>query len=175
MKISIHEMYLNNINAIEQLLNLEIEDLKAQEALNKMLFSNVMTAITLSDPPYLLKILLKLIQSLKKKFNLSEIFTIHYSIKDIMVDYLLDIIYHNINVSFPENLNDIQKMIMIRHDIVHRNGKSKQSSKINIDKEIVIKSITIINNLIERIDNEIKIINKFSHNPVVKRSLAAQL
>lgn len=188
-----HQTYLNNISNIEQLLNLEIQDIKAREGLNKMLFSNVITTLetylsdafinTTINDPLLIKNLVETDPEFKKrKINLSEVFTTHDSIKDIIEDYLLDIIYHNIykvknlyeytlNVSFPEDLEDIQKAIIIRHDIVHRNGKSKQGTEISIDKDVITECIALVNSFIKHIDNQIKLINKFADNPVIKKSL----
>jgi hypothetical protein len=75
-----------------------------------------------------------------QKFTLSEIFTKHDKIEEIVTDEVLGIIYHNLQtikpmfkdtfgVEFPKDMKSIFKAIQIRHDIVHRNGKTK------IDKE----------------------------------------
>lgn len=176
-----HQIYLNNISNIEKLLNIEVQDLEAQAALYRMLFSNIITAMetylsdafintTMSSSIFIRKFVESDPEFKKRKLNLSEIFTTHDSIEETIKDYLLDIIYHNLhkvkkmyeftlNVSFPDSLKDIQKAIVIRHDIVHRNGKSKKEGhddKFNIDENLIKKYIEIVNNFIEHIDTQMK-------------------
>ncbi|RRB07403.1 hypothetical protein [Larkinella rosea] len=83
------------------------------------------------------------------KFTLSEIFTKYNKIEEIVTDEIIGIIYHNLqtikpmfkdtfNVEFPKDMKKIFVAIQIRHDIVHRNGKTKMDKKTKVFAEHTI-------------------------------------
>jgi hypothetical protein len=79
----------------------------------------------------------------KIKISLNEIYSKYDNIKEIAKNYLSNLTYHNLlkisrvyeqifRKQFPCDIGFIYKMITIRYDIVHRNGKNKNGSKILI-------------------------------------------
>lgn len=89
----------------------------------------------------------------EKKFPLSEIFVVQEELKESVKKVLLDINYHNLikvkemyqstfKISFPD-IGFLLKSVKVRHDLVHRNGKTKQGEVVKIDKEA-------LSNLIEK-------------------------
>ena len=83
---------------------------------------------------------------------------------------MMDIIYHNIpkvqgmykdtlGVDFPKDIKIIHKAISYRHDIVHRNGKDKKGTMCNFNIENVIEILTEVERLIERIQEQINMLN----------------
>lgn len=105
------------------------------------------------------------------KFQLSEIFEFYDTINDIVIKEVLAIIYHNLrtvspmfkdtfNVIFPKNLGAIYKAILIRHDIVHRNGRTKidETTKVakvhNIEKKDVQSLIMEVEKFIKSVDEQ---------------------
>jgi hypothetical protein len=65
--------------------------------------------------------------------------------------YLMDVVWHHLNrvkpmfkntlgLSFPDNISDLFKAVLIRHDLVHRNGRKKDGGEHDIS-ESTVKSI----------------------------------
>jgi hypothetical protein len=107
------------------------------------------------------------------KFPLSKIFEYYDGINEIVIKEILAIIYHNLStvspmfkdtfdVNFPQNLGAIYKAILIRHDIVHRNGRTKidEKTKIvkvhNLKKKDVLDLIEKIKDFIAEIDSQMR-------------------
>jgi hypothetical protein len=106
------------------------------------------------------------------KISLNEIYSKYDNIKEIAKNYLSNLIYHNLSKiskiyeqvfgkQFPKNIGFIYKMIEIRHDIVHRNGKKKNGSKILITEMEVEQLFYEITKLAEYIDKNMKEEYKF--------------
>lgn len=96
----------------------------------------------------------------QRKFDLREIFIQKESINDTAKKIMLETIYHNLpsvsemfkttfEIKFPK-IKDIYQIVLKRHDLVHRNGKTKEGVAIEID--------------IYAIQDVIKVIYKFVHN-----------
>lgn len=107
------------------------------------------------------------------KFPLSKIFEYYDDINETVIKEILAIIYHNLrtvspmfkdtfDVKFPGNLGAIYKAILIRHDIVHRNGRTKIDEKTKIakvhkiEKKDVLDLIEKVKDFISTIDNQMK-------------------
>lgn len=86
--------------------------------------------------------------------------------EDIAKKAMLEVIYHNLpkvknmyestlGISFPD-FSRIQKDIVIRHDLVHRNGKTKEGQKIAVDEAIVNEVICRIENFVNELDRNLK-------------------
>jgi hypothetical protein len=69
-----------------------------------------------------------------EKVTLSEIFKTVEEIEKRARSYLLDVVWHHLNrvkpmfkdtlgLAFPKDMGDLFKAILIRHDLVHRNGR----------------------------------------------------
>lgn len=100
------------------------------------------------------------------KFELREIFDKTDELDSIIKKLLLDQIYHNLhvvsniyratmNIIFPE-IGDMMKAVSKRHDLVHRNGKTKEGVDIEIDKEEVEKLCNSIKSFAQEIEDEIE-------------------
>lgn len=96
-----------------------------------------------------------------------KLFTIFLNIEDFVINHLSNHIFHNLSkisiiyqnvldVSFPEEMGDIYRAIYIRHDLVHRNGKTKKGKLIEIRKKDVIALADSVDVFIRFIDNQIK-------------------
>lgn len=55
-------------------------------------------------------------------------------------------------IEFP-NIEEVAKIVVNRHNMVHRNGKDKDGNEIVIDKESVENVINIVDEFIHSIDN----------------------
>mgnify|MGYP007066227974 FL=1 len=79
---------------------------------------------------------------------------------------MLDVIYHNLpkvknmyrdalNVEFPK-IENITKVVVTRHDLVHRNGKTKEGEQVEVSKKMVSELLDTIEKFIKEIDDEIR-------------------
>lgn len=161
---------------IEKLLESDIEDNLAP-VLNRMLFVNVITAMEtyLSDtfistvkPDA--KFMRKFVESTpdfgSKKIPLSDIYKGMEEMEDRVNKYLNSAIWHRLDrimpmykatldVEFSDDLTEIHKAIQIRHDIVHRNGKTKEGKELTIASDEIkalIKSVAVF---IQHVDHQL--------------------
>ena len=104
----------------------------------------------------------------KEKITISSIFDEIEKIEEKAQSYLINMVWHNIakvksmfkhtlNVSFQDDISWLTAAINKRHDIVHRNGKTKDGIEIHIDINEVKELKTKLEALVLHIDNQIKI------------------
>jgi hypothetical protein len=97
------------------------------------------------------------------KFTMSELFNKYDTIEETVHEYLSNICYHNLikiskiyeqvfSKTFPKDIGFLYKMIETRHDIIHRNGKKKDGSKVIITKDEISKLFADIITLAEFIN-----------------------
>lgn len=93
----------------------------------------------------------------KEKCPLSEIYRQMEGLRKKVLGYLVDMSWHNLpkvkemfkealGIDFPQNLKEVYTAITVRHDIVHRNGKTKDG------KEHLI-SVEDIGELLRRVES----------------------
>lgn len=102
-----------------------------------------------------------------KKFHLAEIFTQLDMLERKIEDDLKALTFHNIErithlygkillIDFPPELkNELSRAVMIRHDIVHRNGKKPDGTEHDITGEDVLKLEAIMMDLLTYVDGQI--------------------
>lgn len=100
----------------------------------------------------------------ERKLELRELFKRQDNIKKEILEYLNSLIYHNlpkISALYEDcldiNIGDIGKLmkaISTRHDIVHRNGKSKDGVMCSISKEDVEQVWEDVHEMIVTIDSQ---------------------
>jgi len=174
-----YETFVNSMNDIKELLNNSTYENSTKQVLFRLAYSNIVASMETYLSDAFINTVIKdnlLIRRLietdsefrKRKLTFSEIYTMLDDIKNTVREHLLDIIYHNIwvvknmykcvlNIDFPEGMDEINSSVMIRHDIVHRNGKNKKSGEtLNLEKEAVFKCIEIMTNFINCVDSQLK-------------------
>ncbi|MCL2246564.1 MAG: hypothetical protein FWC10_05565 [Lentimicrobiaceae bacterium] len=106
----------------------------------------------------------------KEKFCLNEIYKKWNNLDNICREILLNkFLFHKLietkkmyKNSLDVDFGDISQMIKYvfqRHDLVHRNGKTKEGADVNIDKKTIDKLLDDIYNFVKNIDNQIKKLN----------------
>lgn len=172
-----YDNFLNNILKLEQLLTIEINDVNQKQLFNHMVYANIITSLetylsdafinTVISSQELTKRFVKTFKDFKEvKLELSSIFDYYDVIQDKVTKALLDVIYHNIwkvkgmykdtlGVEFPNDLSAIRKAILIRHDIVHRNGKDKTGQMNEIQLPDVLELISTTKRLVKHINDQI--------------------
>jgi hypothetical protein len=101
----------------------------------------------------------------QQKIDLSEVFKSHEVIKETASKVMQDVIYHNLwkvklmyintfNIEFPD-LSNMNKYSSIRHDLVHRNGKTKDGGIVPITDHFVTDLIKEVLDFIKKISNQL--------------------
>ena len=100
------------------------------------------------------------------KFEMSRIFAEQERIKETARKVMVEIIYHNLskvakmyastfNIEFPK-IAEISKCIIIRHDLVHRNGKTKNGETVLINSvsvtDLISKSSAFVDDIAKKLN-----------------------
>ena len=150
------QLSILNIKRILE-LKLNINEKKSRDFLIRILYANIVTAMEtyLSDcfiekvisNKKFIPVLLELTPEFNvDKYNLKKAYDWIENANDNIIDVLSGISFHNLskvksmyenvlNIEFQQDLGEIFKAILIRHDIVHRNGKTKDNSEVLITKQ----------------------------------------
>lgn len=168
------ETLKDNLNSIKRLLRIELPP-ELEQHMNKMLFVNVITVLETFLSDAFIGTILKDKESLKdfvrlnpdfseRKFTLNEIFERIENIEKDIKTYLLELMWHNLakvqqmyssvlHIDFPKDMKVIYKGIATRHDIVHRNGKTKSGKAVTITREELIKLMDEVNSFAQTVDD----------------------
>ena len=103
----------------------------------------------------------------KRKFELREIFEEYDKLKETAKVVMLDTIYHNLpsvsqmykdtfKIDFP-SIKEVYECVLKRHDLVHRNGKTKDGNPVEPDENAVNELIDKVSNFVEEIANKLDI------------------
>lgn len=96
------------------------------------------------------------IEELKKaKYTLEELSKSEVNVKGLAVKELSNILYHNmpkvkrifeliINKKIRIDISELDKIIKVRHDIVHRNGRTKEGELIHLSRDDILEMISHI-------------------------------
>jgi uncharacterized protein (TIGR02646 family) len=145
---------IKNIRELNGFCDLTKDNVK--EHLRNMLFANVITSLETylsdafintvkSDKLYLRKFVETFHNFRNEKFEVSELFIYYDTIDDKATKAMLDVIYHDLpkvkgmysdtlGIEFPD-LSVIYKAVLKRHDFVHRNGKTKDGKKHELENK----------------------------------------
>ncbi|ELB2078747.1 hypothetical protein QNZ73_004760 [Vibrio parahaemolyticus] len=172
-----HNTFLQATFEIESLSEAKLIDRQLQTQMNRLLYSNVITAletylsdalfnIVMSNPDLIRKVVETSPEFKNQKFDLSEIYNKYSNLESLVAEYLVNIIYHNLSkvsqiyrsvlgVEFPKKLSAIYKAITIRHDIIHRNGKDKNGQPIILEKADVHQLLSDIRTFVAEVNVQI--------------------
>jgi len=180
-----YENYRNGIDSLVKLLNIKIWDRKLKRAFRKMIYANIVTIMEAYLSDTFIKTVLsdvslqrKFIESNpnyhKEKIEISNVYNWLENVIKNINDELIDITYHNIwkiqklyksvlGIDFPEDLTDIQQIILFRHDLIHRDGKTKDGDILNVTLQDIKNAVEIINEFVSFLERQFAL--KFSNNP----------
>lgn len=131
---------------IEQLLGIKVEK-SAKKHLRRLLYVNVITAVetylcdvfisSVGKNPALLRKFVETTPEFKtEKVSVSDVFKAIDEIEKKAKSYLVDVVWHHLgkvkpmfkstlDIDFPNDIGVLSKAVFVRHDLVHRNGKTK--------------------------------------------------
>jgi len=159
-------------------LKLNIDEKKLKDFLIRILYANIITAMetylsdcfidkVINNKNYIPRLLEIIPEFNEKKVNLKKAYDWIENLNDNIIDGLSGISFHNLakakfmyenvlNIEFPQDLGDIFRAILSRHDIVHRNGKTKDNEEIIISKQDLNNLIVLISEFIKSIELQAK-------------------
>jgi hypothetical protein len=173
------QTFKSSIDNLQKLNEIDLNSNELNSILKRQIYTGIVAAmetflsdtminITLSDKNLIRNFVESCPDFAKQKFELREIFIEYNKLHNTIRNVLLDTIYHDLRkvremyrstfkIEFPDIAEPI-KCVLIRHDLVHRNGKSKDGVLLNIDTEQVSKSIKTINLFVTGIAERLKIV-----------------
>jgi hypothetical protein len=151
-----YEYLVNQLNILEKVIS-DNDNNSSIEIIYKMVLVYSITALetflsdffigkVINDEIFIQQFVKKNKDYQEIKISLSDLFEKHDQIQEIVLEYLRNLIWHNIakignlykiafGIEFPKDLGHLYRMITIRHDVVHRGGKAKDGLISNIIKE----------------------------------------
>lgn len=164
-----------SISNVEHLLGVEMPS-SLQQHLLRLLYVNVITAVEtyLSDlfisavgnDKALLRRFVETTPEFKsEKIAVSDVFKMAGEIEKKARSYLMDVVWHHLNrvhpmfkdtlgISFPDDTGDLFKAVLIRHDLVHRNGKKKEGGEHDLSQKAVRDLIEQAKTFVEHLDKQ---------------------
>lgn len=169
--------FSSGILDIEKLLETDVDGIVAN-CFYRLLFVNVITALEtyLSDAfintvvpnsELMRRFVEKTPEFQSEKVSLSDVFKAVEQIEQRAKSYLIDVVWHNLervkpmyrdtlDIDFPKDIGPIFRAIIKRHDIVHRNGKTKSGTEIIVSKQDVSDLIAAVEAFAQQIDAQLR-------------------
>lgn len=163
------------IDNVEHLLTLEVIDLKKKHLL-RLLYVNVITIVETylsdlfisavgNDKSLLRKFVETTPEFKSEKISVSDVFKAVEEIEKKARSYLTDVVWHHLNrvkpmfkdtldIAFPNDISTLFKAVLVRHDLVHRNGKKKDGGEHDISVETIVDLIREAREFVSHIDKQ---------------------
>jgi hypothetical protein len=181
-----HRTFLNEIASLRTLNKLNISDSKARKTQKRHLYVGVIACLetylsdafintVLSNEAYLNSFFASFKDFKEQKLGMNELLDFAGKAREISKKAMLEVIYHNLpkvskmydatlSIIFPD-FSEIYKGVLIRHDLVHRNGKSKEDQEVIINDKMVDELISKVEDFVSKIDQQLKDLSSFSEPP----------
>lgn len=179
--LSEHEVYMTFESSMKNALKLSetelANDLNLQRQMAYMLYANVITALETylcdrfislvqNDKRYLRSFVEGFVDYYEEKFLLSEVFTKYEEIESKAIDSMKSVLYHNLpkvsgmyrdtfGIKFPV-FSEVFKSVLIRHDLVHRGGKTKDGQFHELNSDSVKSVVSLCSGLVEELETELR-------------------
>jgi hypothetical protein len=140
----------------------------------RLLYANVVTALetylsdkfisSVSADEKLLRRFVETTPEFKnRKLTLSEVFNVHENIKHEVKTHLLEVVWHRLDkvepmfrdtlgINFPPDMGELHKALIVRHDCVHRNGKTKDGEEHVLSESAIRELLTEADQLVRWIE-----------------------
>ena len=173
-----YKTFLSEIEQLKKLSQLQSEGDQLKKILNRQIFmgvigsmetflSDVFLKLIFEDKTYFKSFVKSHPEFKSRKFELREIFDQQEQLEMNVKKVILDTIFHNLptvsnmyratfNMKFP-NIEAMQKHIQTRHDLVHRNGKTKDGSEVLVRDSDLDRLMEDVRNFIRPITEELNI------------------
>lgn len=174
--VNYFQTFSDEISRLKLLNSLVIEDEMTLKTLQRQIFIGAITCLE----TYLSDALINKVLSSKaflesfiskydfggRKIEINQLFDYVKKAEDIAKSEMLELMYHNlpkvsqiykavIGIDFPK-YSAIAKAVSTRHDLVHRNGKTKEGEEVRINKVMVDTLITDVESFIGEINGRLE-------------------
>jgi hypothetical protein len=141
-----------------------------------LLFANVITALevylsdtfinkVMSDAALLRRFVETTPEFRKRKFTLDQVFQQADAVSGIAREHLLRQLWHHLpqvaamyratlGIALGESIQDVARAISIRHDIIHRNGKTRDGEVVAIGRAEVDAVVASVQKLVEAVEEQ---------------------
>jgi hypothetical protein len=169
--------FYDEIANLESLLTLDVPTTKLENILYRQIFISIIGTLetylssafinrTFDSEDNLKRFICSHPEFKNQKFEIREIFDKYDEIETIAQKVMLDTIYHNLpivrnmyrdtfNINFP-NFSEIYKAVLIRHDLVHRNGFTKDGHQVEITKEDINQLMNDVKGFVRKLVTELE-------------------
>lgn len=166
---------------IEKLLDATV-DPSVSLPFHRMLFVNAITALetnlsdafinTVANAPELMRRFIETTPEFQsEKVPLSDVFKAIERIEQKARSYLIDVVWHHLErvkpmyrdtlgIDLPDDIGPLFRAILVRHDIVHRNGKTKTGEEILITREQITDLLERTEAVVQHIDKQISVLRE---------------
>lgn len=169
------KLFEKSIERINELLEIPMND-SIKKHLMQLLYANIITSIetylgdlfitSVKEDNLLLRKYIETAPEFKaQKIPFSDIFKINDKIQERAREQLLKVLWHSLDkikpmykstlgINFPSDISYLCKAVKIRHDIVHRNGKSLEGDEHNITMDIINELVEKAIDFVRHIDTQ---------------------
>lgn len=175
-----YNSFESEIQSLKKLNDIEINDPSLQQILRRQVYIGVIGTLetflsetfinlTANNEDYFKNFVKSHPDFRQRKFELREIFEQNEKLKDTAKKVMLDTIYHDLpkvremyrstfEIDFPD-IKDVFQYVHTRHDLVHRNGKTKENKIVTLNKEIVNEVILKTKDFAEKLAEKLNLNN----------------
>lgn len=177
---SFYDSFQNEISNVRQLNEIQLESPELLIVLKRQLYITAIGAletflsetfinVTNENSDYFRNFVETYPNFKERKFQLNEIYGEYDKLQDTAKKEMLEVIYHNLakvrnmyvstfKIEFPD-ISELSKAVNTRHDLVHRNGKTKDGADVTVNKEIVTELLNQISIFVEHISKSLNLKN----------------
>lgn len=174
--VNYFETFSDDIAGLRVLNDLVIDDVNALRILQKQMYVTAIVCLetylldalmnkVLSDQSFL-KSFISNFDFGERKIELNKLYESVEQAEEIAKQEMSEILYHKISkvkniyekvlrIEFPD-ISSMARAVSTRHDLVHRNGRTKDGEVVPIDKAIVSKLISDVEAFVTDIDRKIR-------------------
>ena len=171
-----HNNFTSSILDIEKLLETKVPEAVLHN-FNRLLYLNVIIALetylsdafinhVFSNKDLFQRFVENTPEFQQRKIPLSDVLKEAETLEVTAKTHMLEISWHNLSrvskiyesildISFPENLGDLYRAILKRHDIVHRKGFDKEDNEILISEADIRELIEITEHFVQSVDGDL--------------------
>lgn len=176
-----YDSFQNEISNVRQLNDIQLESPELLIVLKRQLYITAIGAletflsetfinVTNENSDYFRNFVETYPNFKERKFQLNEIYGEYDKLQDTAKKEMLEVIYHNLakvrnmyvstfKIEFPD-ISELSKAVNTRHDLVHRNGKTKDGADVTVNKEIVTELLNQISIFVEHISKSLNLKNE---------------
>lgn len=177
-EIDYYHVFLSNLRTLHKLSEHDFHGSpRLMQPYYRMIYSSIITSLEtyLSDAFYknvssdqglLEKCIASNPEFSKKQYSLAEVVDWHKNLRKRVTEYLFNIIWHNLpkiqkmykdvlGVNFLEDISRLHKAVTIRHDLVHRNGRTKSGVVHKLNKKQLLQLISDVKDFVSHVNKQL--------------------